>query len=47
MVKSHITRSVSGAGVAAEADAEAIITVGIQSIQRGVENVESINVGFR
>ena len=47
MVKSRITRSVSGAGVAAEADAEAIVTVGIQSIRRGVENVESIHVGFR
>ena len=46
MVKSRITRSVSGAGVAAEADEEAIITVGFRSIQRGAENVESINVGF-
>ena len=48
MVKSRITRSVLGAGVAgAEADAEAIVTVGIRSIRRGAENVESINVGFR
>ena len=47
MVMSHMTRSVLGAGVAAEADAEAIVTVGIRSIRRGVENVESINVGFR
>ena len=47
MVKSRITRSVSGAGVAAEADAEAIVTVGIRSIRRGAENVESINVDFR
>ena len=48
MVKSRITRLVSGADVAA-ADAEAIVTVGsrsIRSIRRGVENVESINVGF-
>ena len=48
MVKSRITRSVLGAGVAvAEADAEAIAMVGIRSIRRGAENVESINVGFR
>ena len=47
MVKSRITRSVSGAGVAAEADAEAIVMVGIQRIRRGAEDVESINVGFR
>ena len=47
MVKSRITRSVLGAGVAAaEADMEAIVTVGIQSIRRGAENVESINVGI-
>ena len=47
MVKPPITRSVLGAGVAAaEADAEAIVTVGIQSIRRGAENVESINLGF-
>ena len=46
MVKSRITRSVPGAGVAA-ADAEAIVTVGIRSIRRGAQNVESINVGFR
>ena len=47
MVKSRITRSVLGAGVAAEADAEAIVTVGIRSIRWGAENVEAINVGFR
>ena len=48
MVKSRITRSVLGAGVAAtEVDAEAIVTVGIRNIRRGAENVESINVGFR
>ena len=48
MVKSRITRSVLGAGLAAaEADAEAIVTVGIRNIRRGAENVESINVGFR
>ena len=49
MVKSRITRSVLGAGVAAaEADTEDIIMVGIRSIQKGgVENIESINVGFR
>ena len=47
MVKSRITRSVLGAGVDAEADAEAIVTVGIRSIPRGAENVVSINVGFR
>ena len=47
MVKSRITRSVLGAGIdTAEADVEAIVTVGIQSIRRGAENVESINVGF-
>ena len=47
MVKSRITRLVLGAGVAAaEADAEAIVTVGIQNIRRGTEIVESINVGF-
>ena len=48
MVKSRIMRSVLGAGVAtAEADAEAIVMVGIRSIRRGAENVESIKVGFR
>ena len=48
MVKSRITRSVLCAGVAAaEADAEAIVMVGVQSIQSGAENVESINIGFR
>ena len=48
MVKSRITKSVLGTGVAAaEADAEDIIMVGIQSIRRGAENVDSINVGFR
>ena len=48
MVKSSITRSVLGAGVAAaEADAEVIVMVGIRSIRRGVENVQSINVGIR
>ena len=48
MVKSRITRSVLGAGVdAAEADAEAIVTVGIRVFGGGTENVESINVGFR
>ena len=46
MVKSHIMRLVSGIGVAA-ADAEAIVTVGIRSIQWGAEIVDSINVGFR
>ena len=47
MVKSRMTRSVLGAGVAAaEADAEANVTVGIRSIRRGAENVESITVGF-
>ena len=47
-MKSRITRSVLGAGVAAaEADAEAIVMVGVQIIRRGAENVESINVGFR
>ena len=46
IVKSRITRSVSGADVAA-VDAEAIVTVGIRSIRRGAENVESINIGFR
>ena len=46
MVKSRITRSVSGTGVA-EADMEVVVTVGIQSIWRGVENIESINIGFR
>ena len=45
-MKSHMTRSVSGAGVAA-ADAVAIITVGTHSIPRGAANVELINVGFR
>ena len=47
MVKSRMTRLVLGAGIAAEADAEAILTVGIQSIRRGAENVESIKEGFR
>ena len=46
MVKSRITRSGLGAGVAA-ADVEAIVTVGIRSVLSGAENVESINVGFR
>ena len=45
-MKSRITRSVSGADVAA-ADTEAFVTVGIRSIRRGAENVESINVRFR
>ena len=47
MVKSRITTSVLGRGVAAEADVETIVTVGIWSIRRGAQNVESINVGFR
>ena len=48
MVKSRMMRSVLGADVAAaEANAEATVTVGIRSIRRGAENVESINVGFR
>ena len=47
MVKSRITRSELGACVAAaEADAEAIAMVGIRSVRRGAENVESINVRF-
>ena len=45
MVKFRITRAVSEVGVAA-VDPEAIVTVGIRSIRRGVVNVESINVGF-
>ena len=44
VVKSRITRSVSGASVAA-ADAEAIVTLGIRSIRKGAENVQSINAG--
>ena len=47
MVKSRIARSVMGAGIAAEADAKVIVTVGLRCIRRGAENVESINVGFR